>query len=106
MANRRKRGDGSIHLRKDGRWEGRYVVGRSEKGLPITKNVLAKTQAECAKKAFDRELQFFMNECIQISRKCRISFVRNPQNSVKVFDKWGNVKYSKLQFGNRTLTER
>ena len=63
-------------------------------------------QAECAKKAFDRELQFFMNECIQISRKCRISFVRNPQNSVKVFDKWGNVKYSKLQFGNRTLTER
>jgi len=32
--------------------------------------------------------------------------VRNPQNSVKVFDKRGNVKYSKLQFGNRTLTER
>lgn len=63
-------------------------------------------QAECEKKAFDRELQFFMNECIQISRKCRISFVRNPQNSVKVFDKRGNVKYSKLQFGNRTLTER
>ena len=50
MAKRRKRGDGSIHLRKDGRWEGRYVVGRNEKGLPITKNVLAKTQAECAKK--------------------------------------------------------
>ena len=50
MAKRRKRGDGSIHLRKDGRWEGRYVVGRNEKGLPITKNVLVKTQAECAKK--------------------------------------------------------
>lgn len=50
MAKRRKRGDGGIYLRKDVRWEGRYVVGRNEKGLPITKNVLAKTQAECAKK--------------------------------------------------------
>lgn len=50
MAKRRKHGDGSIHLRKDGRWEGRYVVGRNEKGFPITKNVLAKTQAECVKK--------------------------------------------------------
>ena len=50
MAKRRKRGDGSIHLRKDGRWEGRYVVGRDEKGFPITKNVLAKTKAECASK--------------------------------------------------------
>ena len=50
MAKRRKRGDGSIHLRKDGRWEGRYVVGRDEKSFPITKNVLAKTKAECAAK--------------------------------------------------------
>ena len=50
MAARRKRGDGSLHLRKDGRWEGRYVVGRDGKGFPITKNVLAKTRAECAAK--------------------------------------------------------
>ena len=50
MAKRRKRGDGSLHLRKDGRWEGRYVVGRDEKGFPITKNVLAKTKSECATK--------------------------------------------------------
>ena len=50
MAKRRRRGDGSLHLRKDGRWEGRYVVGRDEKGFPITKNVLAKTRPECAAK--------------------------------------------------------
>ena len=50
MAKRGKRGDGSIHLRKDGRWEGRYVIGRDEKGFPITKNVLAKTKTECAAK--------------------------------------------------------
>lgn len=41
MAKHRKRGDGSIHLRKDGRWEGRYVISRDEKGFPVTKNVLA-----------------------------------------------------------------
>ena len=50
MAKRRKRGDGSIHLRKDGRWEGRYVVGYDDKGLPVTKNVLAKTKSECTTK--------------------------------------------------------
>ena len=50
MAKRRNRGDGSLHLRKDGRWEGRYVVGYDDKGLPITKNVLAKTKLECTAK--------------------------------------------------------
>ncbi len=50
MAKRRKRGDGSVHLRKDGHWEGRYVVGYDEKGLPVTKNVLAKAKAECVAK--------------------------------------------------------
>lgn len=34
---KRKRGGGSLHLRKDGRWEGRVVIGYDEKGLPVTK---------------------------------------------------------------------
>lgn len=50
MAKRRKRGDGGVSLRKDGRWEGRVVVGYDDKGLPVTKNVLAKTKSECAAK--------------------------------------------------------
>ena len=50
MAKRRKRGDGGVSLRKDGRWEGRVVIGYDEKGLPVTKNVLAKTKSECAAK--------------------------------------------------------
>ena len=50
MAKRRKHGDGSVRLRKDGRWEGRVVIGYDEKGLPKTKNVLAKTKTECAVK--------------------------------------------------------
>ena len=50
MAKRRKRGDGGVSLRKDGRWEGRTVIGYDDKGLPVTKNVLAKTKSECVAK--------------------------------------------------------
>ena len=50
MAKRRKKGEGSVRQRKDGRWEGRVVIGYDEKGLPRTKNVLAKTKRECQEK--------------------------------------------------------
>ena len=50
MARKRKAGEGGVHLRKDGRWEGRYVIGYDDKGYPKTKNVLAKTKRECAEK--------------------------------------------------------
>ena len=50
MGKRRKQGEGTLRLRKDGRWEGRVVVGYDDKGLPITKNVTAKTKTECAAK--------------------------------------------------------
>lgn len=47
---KRKYGEGSIFLRKDGRWEGRVVVGYKENGNPETKSVTAKTQSECKEK--------------------------------------------------------
>ncbi|BDF68144.1 hypothetical protein CE91St43_21160 [Oscillospiraceae bacterium] len=50
MAKRRKNGTGTVRQRKDGRWEGRAVVGYDEKGLPKTKNLLAKTKRECQEK--------------------------------------------------------
>lgn len=50
MAKKRKSGTGGVHLRKDGRWEGRVVVSYDEKGYPKTKNVLAKTKTECLQK--------------------------------------------------------
>ena len=50
MAKQRKHGSGGLRLRSDGRWEGRMVIGYDDKGLPKTKNVLAKTKAECEKK--------------------------------------------------------
>ena len=50
MAGKRKKGEGTVRLRKDGRWEGRVVVGYDEAGNPKTKNVLAKTKKECVAK--------------------------------------------------------
>ena len=50
MAKKRKKGEGTIRLRKDGRWEGRVVIGYDDGGNPKTKNVLAKTKKECAEK--------------------------------------------------------
>lgn len=50
MGRKRKNGEGTVRLRKDGRWEGRVVIGYDENGLPKTKNVLAKTKGECVEK--------------------------------------------------------
>ena len=50
MGRKRKSGEGTVRLRKDGRWEGRVVIGYDDKGLPKTKNVLAKTKTECVAK--------------------------------------------------------
>ena len=51
MAKKRANGEGNIHKRADGRWEGRYTAGyHPETGKRIIKNVLGKTQAECKTK--------------------------------------------------------
>ena len=47
MARKRKAGDGTVRQRKDGRWEGRIVIGYDDNGYPKTKSVLAKTKKEC-----------------------------------------------------------
>lgn len=48
--SRAKYGEGSIFLRKDGRWEGRITIGTNDNGNPKTKSVLAKTKTECQEK--------------------------------------------------------
>ena len=51
MAKKRANGDGSIRKRKDGRWEGRYVVGHDPvTGKMISRNVLGKTKAQVKEK--------------------------------------------------------
>ena len=37
MARKRKAGDGTVRQRKDGRWEGRIVIGYDDNGYPKTK---------------------------------------------------------------------
>ena len=46
MALRRRRGEGSITQRKDGRWHGRIDMGRGLDGTRSVKHVYASTQAE------------------------------------------------------------
>lgn len=58
MARKRKPGEGTVRQRKDGRWEGRVVIGYDDNGYPKTKNVLAKTKKECVEK-----LQKLKEEC-------------------------------------------
>ena len=58
MARKRKNGQGTVRLRKDGRWEGRQIVVYDENGKAKTKSVLAKTKAECLEK-----LKQLQNSC-------------------------------------------
>ena len=58
MARKRKNGEGTVRLRKDGRWEGRVVIGYDDKNLPKTKNVLAKTKSECVEKLKQLQEQY------------------------------------------------
>ena len=49
MAKRRPQGDGTIRKRKDGRWEGRIIVGHKNDGTPMYKSVFAKNQRSALK---------------------------------------------------------
>lgn len=66
IAKKRKNGEGTLRLRKDGRWEGRIVVGYNEKSLPITKCVTAKTKTECSTK-----LEALKDQCGRSSDKIK-----------------------------------
>ena len=65
---KRKAGDGMIRKRKDGRWEGRVVVGYDEHRKPMTKNVLARTKRECQEKLDALKEQ--LGAPVQTEKKC------------------------------------
>lgn len=50
MGRERKKGEGTVRLRGDGRWEGRIVIGYDEKHWAKTKSVYGKNKAECVEK--------------------------------------------------------
>ena len=66
MAGKRKKGEGTVRLRKDGRWEGRAVLGYDEEGNPKTKNVLAKTKKECVDKLKELKSQCGVVRPVQV----------------------------------------
>ncbi len=47
---RRSNGEGTIYLRKDGRWSGAITVGHDENGKIIKKTVYGRNQTDVAKK--------------------------------------------------------
>ena len=47
---RRAKGEGSVRLRKDGRWEGMFDVKTNQHGKRIRKSVFAKSKIECIEK--------------------------------------------------------
>ena len=67
--SRRKIGDGTLRLRKDGRWEGRIVIDYDNDGLPITKNVTSKSKTLCQEK-----LDKLKDELGITSKKSTIAF--------------------------------
>ena len=50
QTNRRDKGEGSTRLRKDGRYEYRYVAGKKSDGKELYKSFTAKTERELKRK--------------------------------------------------------
>ena len=50
MANRRKKGTGTIRKRSDGRYEGRVIVGFDDNGESKVKTATSKTRREVVEK--------------------------------------------------------
>lgn len=83
MPKRRANGEGTVRLRGDGRWEGRYIVGYRDNGTAITKNVLAKSKDECIDK-----LNVLKETCVQISGK-----LPTQAKSSMTFGEWMDLWY-------------
>lgn len=64
MARKRPDGDGLVRKRKDGRWEGRIVVGHKEDGSLIYRSVFDKTQ---------KALMDKLHDCIETYRDVELS---------------------------------
>lgn len=57
MAGKRGNNDGSVYMRKDGRWEARVTVGYRPDGRPRRKSIYGATQAEVQTKMKELQVQ-------------------------------------------------
>jgi integrase len=65
---RRAKGEGSVRLRKDGRWEGTFEIKTNQNGKRIRKSVFAKTKAECIEKLNETKEKYVKEQHILESR--------------------------------------
>ncbi len=90
---KRPDGEGMVRKRKDGRWEGRIIVGHKNNGKPIYKSVFAKTQKELIPK---------LHKIIEIYRNVEL----NENYALTLgewLDKWLN-EYMSLTSRQSTLS--
>ncbi len=94
MGDRRKKGTGTLIERKDGRWEGRAVVGYDDNGKSIKKSVLAHTKIECQKKLKDLIKQSY----------CTTGKLPGQAKPEMLFGEWIDMWYQNYNKG--TIQER
>ena len=92
MSKKREPGEGTLRLRKDGRWEGRVVIGYDDKGLPKTKNVTAKTKPEC-----ETKLERLKEEYFRTTERIKADMP---------FGEWIDYWYQTFEIGRASCRER
>lgn len=105
-----RRGE-NIHKRKDGRWEGRYIIGRNNTGKAVYKSIYAKTYTEVRHKLLDikkEEISIndnikFRDVSMQWLEASKIRFKESTYSryysiisKYLIKDKFGNVKLKEL----------
>ena len=93
MADRRKKGTGTLIERKDGRWEGRAVVGYKDNGKAQTKSVIARSKTECQKK-----LKALIKESY-----CTTGKLPGQAKSSMLFGEWMDMWYQ--NYNKNTIRE-
>jgi len=111
-----RRGE-NIYLRKDGRWEGRYIKGRKPDGKPIYGSVYTRKYYECREKLnymkslyinHSRGIKLYSNKTISEFMNYWLHGIVRPcvkestfSNYIAIFDKWilpllGNMRLNRV----------
>lgn len=103
-----RRGD-NIRKRKDGRWEGRYILSRELNGKAVYRSVYGKTYTEVKRKLNEKEsiLQLAPQYGVQTLDDAATSWLNNIKQSKKysTYIKYENIyiKHIKDVLGNEML---
>lgn len=109
MAKRRANGEGTVQLRKDGRWSVTFVAGRQENGKLLRKTAYGKTQKEALDNA--KKLKSQLEKGVIIDQRLKFSdwadkWYKDYKGSVSesTYEGYGyTLSISKKLFGTRIL---